>query len=93
MPRVTAKGQITIPKEIRDALGIEPGDEIDFEEIESGYKLRKKAPTTTEGGDPFEKYRGSAESDESMADRMRRLRGEYPREVDDTEIEESGPDT
>lgn len=28
--RVTTKGQVTIPKEIRDRLGIEPGSEVDF---------------------------------------------------------------
>ncbi|MFO7832962.1 MAG: AbrB/MazE/SpoVT family DNA-binding domain-containing protein, partial [Halohasta sp.] len=26
MPRVTTKGQVTIPKAIREALGIEPGE-------------------------------------------------------------------
>jgi AbrB family looped-hinge helix DNA binding protein len=85
VPRVTTKGQVTIPKEIRDALGIEPGDEIVFEEVDSGYEIRKEAPTTAEGDDPFEKHRGSAESDETMSDRMRRLRGEYPRDVDGEE--------
>lgn len=89
MPRVTTKGQVTIPKEIRDALGIEPGDEISFTETESGYKLRKEAPTTADGEDPFETYRGSAESEATMAERMSRLRGEYPRDVDD-EDDESG---
>ena len=83
VPRVTTKGQVTIPKEIRDELGIEPGDEIAFEEGESGYTIRKKEPTTAEGEDPFEKYRGSAGSDETMGERMRRLRGEYPRDVGD----------
>jgi len=83
MPRVTTKGQVTIPKEIRETLGIEPGDEIAFEEVETGYRIRKEAPTTADGGDPFDKYRGSADSDASSADRMRRLRGEYPREADD----------
>ena len=53
MPRVTTKGQVTIPKEIREALGIEPGDEIAFEEVESGYRIRKKEPTTASGADPF----------------------------------------
>ncbi|RYE50737.1 MAG: AbrB/MazE/SpoVT family DNA-binding domain-containing protein [Hyphomicrobiales bacterium] len=28
--RVTEKGQVTIPKEIRDHLGIEPGSEVEF---------------------------------------------------------------
>ena len=85
VPRVTTKGQVTIPKEIRETLGIEPGDEIAFEEVDSGYRIRKEAPTTAEGDDPFEKHRGSAEGDETMSDRMRRLRGEYPREVDGEE--------
>ena len=80
MPRVTTKGQVTIPKAIRDALGIEPGDEVSFEETETGYTIRKQAPTTADGDDPFETYRGSAESDETMPERMRRLRGAYPRD-------------
>jgi len=31
---------------------------------------------TVDGDDPFETYRGAAESDDSIPDRMRRLRGE-----------------
>jgi AbrB family looped-hinge helix DNA binding protein len=30
MARITSKGQITIPKQIREQLGIEPGDALDF---------------------------------------------------------------
>lgn len=82
MPRVTTKGQVTIPKDIREALGIEPGDEVAFERTESGYEIRKEAPTAADGSDPFEKYRGSADSEATMPERMRRLRGEYPRETD-----------
>jgi AbrB family looped-hinge helix DNA binding protein len=29
--RITAKGQVTVPKEIRDRLGVGPGDDLDFE--------------------------------------------------------------
>ena len=28
---VTSKGQITVPKEIRDHLGVEPGDRLSFQ--------------------------------------------------------------
>lgn len=28
--RITSKGQITIPREVRDRLGIEPGDALEF---------------------------------------------------------------
>lgn len=80
MPRVTTKGQVTIPKDVREALGIEPGDEVAFERTESGYEIRKEAPTAVDGSDPFEKYRGSADSEATMPERMRRLRGEYPRD-------------
>lgn len=92
MPRVTTKGQVTIPKEIRDVLGIEPGDEVAFEETDAGYTIRKEAPTTADGDDPFEKYRGSAESDETMPERMRRLRGEYPRDVSDETATDADPE-
>lgn len=81
MPRVTSKGQVTIPKEIREALGIEPGDEVSFEETETGYTIRKHGPRTDDDEDPFAVHRGSAESDDSMPERMRRLRSEYPRET------------
>ncbi len=33
---ITAKGQITIPKDVRIRLGIDVGDRIEFVEIESG---------------------------------------------------------
>jgi antitoxin PrlF len=90
MPRVTTKGQVTIPKEIREALGIKPGDEVTFEQTESGYRLRKQEPTTAEGNDPFEKYRGSADSNDTMPERMRRLRGAYPRDVGDKDDDDEG---
>jgi antitoxin PrlF len=31
MPRITSKGQVTIPKRIRDLLGLKPGSDVLFE--------------------------------------------------------------
>ncbi len=39
--RVGAKGQVVIPKEIRQRAGIAPGDEIEFEEVDGMVGLRK----------------------------------------------------
>lgn len=37
---LTSKGQITIPKEVRDALGVEAGDRVEFVAQERGvYKV------------------------------------------------------
>lgn len=33
---VTSKGQITIPKPVRDLLGIKPGSRVDFERAPDG---------------------------------------------------------
>jgi antitoxin PrlF len=33
---LTSKGQVTIPKPVRDALGIDSGDRIEFVETEKG---------------------------------------------------------
>ena len=47
MPRstVTSKGQITIPKEIRDQLGLKPGDRVDFVKDRAG-RISLKAIST-----------------------------------------------
>lgn len=38
--RVTSKGQVTVPKEIRDALGIRAGDSLVFEVENGGARVR-----------------------------------------------------
>jgi AbrB family looped-hinge helix DNA binding protein len=37
--RVTQKGQVTIPLEVRRALGIHPGTDVEFELDEQGARL------------------------------------------------------
>jgi len=40
--RVTSKGQVTIPKEVREKLGIQPGDEVGFREEGQAIVVEKK---------------------------------------------------
>jgi antitoxin PrlF len=51
--RITSKGQITVPHQIRRALGVRPGDKLLFEKDGTGFRVR---PVRTKS--PFEKYRG-----------------------------------
>jgi antitoxin PrlF len=70
MSRVTRKGQVTIPKAIREEMGIEPGDEVTFAETSEGIVLQKKVEENR-----FERWRGVVDTDESVEDRMAELRG------------------
>ncbi len=71
MPRVTSKGQVTVPKEVRESMGLNPGDEVDFEETQDGVLLKKHIEEN-----PFERWRGVDESGETVDEAMERLRGE-----------------
>ena len=51
--KVTSKGQITIPKEVREKLGISPGEELGFVERRGVFFLRKPVKKS-----PFEKWMG-----------------------------------
>lgn len=51
--RITSKGQITVPREVRRVLGVRPGDKLLFESDETGVRVR---PVRTES--PFAKFKG-----------------------------------
>ncbi len=69
--KVTAKGQLTIPKTIRDKLGIKTGDYIIIKETSTGYMLEKK-----QDDDRFNKYVGFLNREAKSNDMIRELRGQ-----------------
>ncbi len=74
--KVTSKGQITLPHEIRRLLGVRPGDRVLFESDKGGIRVR---PIRAES--PFERYRGIGNpglgsGKEAVIRWMRQLRGE-----------------
>jgi AbrB family looped-hinge helix DNA binding protein len=56
--RVTDKGQVTIPKEIRDAAGVLPGSEVQFSFERGRIVLNKVADAR--GGDKRAKFKAAA---------------------------------
>ena len=51
--KVTSRGQVTIPKSVRDALGLRPSDEIEFVKDTMGFRVQKRIDGST-----FAKCRG-----------------------------------
>lgn len=48
MSTITTKGQVTVPKEFRDAFGWKPGDRLTFEKDRDGVRITR-APALTRG--------------------------------------------
>ena len=53
--RVTSKGQITVPQEIRNRLGLATGDRVEF--VVEGERTVIRPARSMEN--PFEKYKGA----------------------------------
>jgi antitoxin PrlF len=43
MPKVTTKGQVTVPKAVRELLGILPGSEVEFRRAADGNIVLTRA--------------------------------------------------
>jgi AbrB family looped-hinge helix DNA binding protein len=69
---MTVKGQVTIPKRVREALRLAPGDGVEFDVNRQGQVIVHKAGARrTSKHDRFESARGKAQvkwrTDELMA--------------------------
>jgi antitoxin PrlF len=76
---LTVKGQVTIPKRVRDALGLKPGDAVDFVLDESGKVVMRRAGTQPAEREPdgIDRATGSADYKwGSTAEYMKFIRGD-----------------
>ena len=74
---LSIKGQVTIPKHIRDALGLRPGMPVDFAVNQDGDVVIHKAEGSVKTKpDRLEAVRGKADVKWRTKDLMALLRGE-----------------
>jgi len=85
---LTIKGQVTIPKQIRDALDLQPGCKLNFAVNDDGDVLLQKAVAGAKSSkrdavvakqkkDRFEQVRGKADVHWRTQDLMDLMRGEH----------------
>jgi AbrB family looped-hinge helix DNA binding protein len=74
--RITSKGQVTIPLDIREMLGIVPSSEVDFVSEDGRVWLRKRKPGAARGRGLVERMRGRATARWSTEEIMRLTRGD-----------------
>ena len=58
--RITSKGQVTIPQDIRERLGLLPYSEVEFEIDGDSVRVRKARQKRTRGAQLVARARGSA---------------------------------
>jgi antitoxin PrlF len=76
--RITSKGQVTIPQDIREELGLLPNTEVIFEVVDGEARLRKaRRGTRSRGQGVVARLRGVRPSNKLTTDEiMALMRGE-----------------
>lgn len=90
--RLTKQGQITLPKEVRERLGLQPGDELQIFEGPSSIQIWKATPEPSEkqdGPSPLDKWGGFLKEYEGQdVDKIiEDMRGPFVKGVDDRPID------
>jgi AbrB family looped-hinge helix DNA binding protein len=75
--KITSKGQVTIPKELRDEFGLLPGTEVEFVPDEEEIRVRKSIGGRRRGEKVVEHLRHAGKNYTMTTDEVMRLtRGE-----------------
>ncbi|HEY5708538.1 MAG TPA: AbrB/MazE/SpoVT family DNA-binding domain-containing protein [Solirubrobacterales bacterium] len=67
MSKITSKGQVTIPKEIREDFGFLPGTEIEFVRDGDDIRVRKLPGGRSRGDEIVERLRRASGGDVAMS--------------------------
>jgi AbrB family looped-hinge helix DNA binding protein len=74
--KVTEKGQVTLPKQLRDELGIGAGSEVAFERTDDGILVRKVVAGGSRGRRVTQRLRGRGDVVMTTDDIMQLTRGD-----------------
>jgi len=58
--RITSKGQVTIPQDIRERIGLLPDTEVEFEVVGNAVKIRKARNAQARGRALVSRLKGRA---------------------------------
>lgn len=73
--RITSKGQVTIPRHIREKLGLLPDCEVEFEVTDKGALIRRARESQSPGEKFIERFRGRSDVKMSTDEIMKLTRG------------------
>lgn len=73
--RVTSKGQVTIPHELREQFGVLPGTEVEFKMTEDGILIKKVKSTKSFGNKLINHMRGLSDKKMTTDEIMTLTRG------------------
>lgn len=73
--RITSKGQVTIPQEIREKLGLLPETDVEFDIVGNTVRIRKVTGTARRGPRIVEALRGKGDTRRTTDEIMALTRG------------------
>ena len=73
--KITSKGRVTIPKELRESLGMLPGTDVEFIEENGEVRVRKAKGGRRRGEEVVKHLREAAKNYTMTTEELRRLTG------------------